>query len=151
MLLDMDLLFCIWVYNCSKAIAENLSFPHWIVLAILWIIYHWYICVSTSWLFCSLHLSILMSTLHYLDFCIFTCMCIQSLQSWPPLCSSVDSSPLGSSVYGIVQVRRLKWVIMPSSRESSRPQNQTHFSCVSSISGKFFTHWAKREDPYMMP
>ena len=133
-----------------KPLLKRLSFPHWIVLAILWIIYHWYICGFTSRVFCSLHLSISMSTLHYLDFCIFTCVCIQSLQSWPTLCSSMDCSPLGFSVHGIVQARRLKWVIMPPSRESSRPQDQTHISCVSCIAGKFFTHRAKKEAPFMM-
>ena len=31
----------------------------------------------------------------------------------------MDSSPLGSSVHGILQARILKWVAMPSSRGSS--------------------------------
>ena len=32
------------------------------------------------------------------------------LQSCPTLCDPVDSSPLGSSVPGIVQARTLEWV-----------------------------------------
>ena len=36
-----------------------------------------------------------------------------------PLCDPVDCSPPGSSVRGILQVRTLEWVAMPSSRGSS--------------------------------
>ena len=41
------------------------------------------------------------------------CMCAQSLQSGPTLCEPMDSSPLGSSVPGILQARLLEWVVMP--------------------------------------
>ena len=34
----------------------------------------------------------------------------KSLQSCPTLCDSIDSSPLGSSVHGILQARTLEWV-----------------------------------------
>ena len=34
----------------------------------------------------------------------------KSLQSCPPLCDPIDSSPLGSSVPGILQARILEWV-----------------------------------------
>ena len=34
----------------------------------------------------------------------------KSLQSWPTLCDPIDSSPLGSSVPGILQARTLEWV-----------------------------------------
>ena len=40
----------------------------------------------------------------------------KSLQSWLTLCDSMDSSPQGSSVYGILQARMLEWVAMLSSR-----------------------------------
>jgi len=33
----------------------------------------------------------------------------------------MNSSPPGSSVYGILQARILEWVAMPSSRGTSRP------------------------------
>ena len=39
----------------------------------------------------------------------------------------MDCSPPGSSVYGILQARILGWVAIPSSRESSRPRDQTRF------------------------
>ena len=52
-----------------------------------------------------------------------------------------DCSPPGSSVHGIFQARILKWVVMPSSRGSSQPKDQTQ---VSLIAGGFFTIWAIR-------
>ena len=61
------------------------------------------------------------------------------------LCHSVDCSPPGSFVHGVLQARMLEWVAMPSSRESSWPREWTHISCVFCISGGFFTHWATCE------
>ena len=44
-------------------------------------------------------------------------MCASSVApSCPPLCNPLDCSPPGSSVHGILQVRILGWVAMPSSR-----------------------------------
>ena len=40
---------------------------------------------------------------------------------------------------GILQVRLLEWVAMPSSRGSSQYRDQT---CISCITGRFFTNWA---------
>ena len=45
----------------------------------------------------------------------------KSLQSCPTLGESMDCSPPGSSVRGILQARILEWVAMSSSRGSSRP------------------------------
>ena len=45
-------------------------------------------------------------------------------------------------VHGILQVRILEWVAIPSSRESSQPRDPTQ---VSHIAGRFFTIWAIRE------
>ena len=42
-------------------------------------------------------------------------------QSCRTLCRSVDYGPPGSSVRGILQVRILQWVAIPSSRGPSRP------------------------------
>jgi len=39
----------------------------------------------------------------------------------------------GSSVHGILQTRILEWVVMPSSKGSSQPRDQTHISNVSCI------------------
>ena len=66
-------------------------------------------------------------------------MCAKSLQSCLTLCHPMDSSPPGSSVHGILQARILEWVAMPSSRESSRPREQTHVTCISCIASGVFT------------
>ena len=57
-------------------------------------------------------------------------------QSHPTVCDSVDSSPPGSSVHGISQARIPEGIVIPFSRESSQPRDQTQ---VSSIAGRFFT------------
>ena len=46
-------------------------------------------------------------------------VCVQSLKTCPTLCDPMDCSPSGSSVHGILQVRILEWVVLPSSRGSS--------------------------------
>ena len=51
-------------------------------------------------------------------------------------CGPMDCSPPSSSVHGISQVRILEWVAISFSRESSRPRDQAHVSCIA---GKFFT------------
>ena len=51
----------------------------------------------------------------------------------------MDSSPPGSSVHGILQVRRLEWVAISFSRGSSQLRDQTQ---VSHIAGRSFTIWA---------
>ena len=61
-----------------------------------------------------------------------TCMCAT-------LCDSMDCSPPGSSVHGILQARIVEWVAMPSSRGASLPRDRTQFSYVSCITGRFFT------------
>ena len=44
-------------------------------------------------------------------------------QSCPILCDSMDCSPLGSSVHGILQGRILERVAMPFSRGSFQPRD----------------------------
>ena len=44
---------------------------------------------------------------------------------------------------GILQARILEWVVMPSSRASSQPRDQTQVSRIAG--GGFFTVWATRE------
>ena len=57
----------------------------------------------------------------------------------PALWDLMDGSPPGSSVHGILQVRILEWVAMPSSRGSSQTRDWTQ---VFHIAGEFFTIWA---------
>ena len=47
-----------------------------------------------------------------------------------------------SSVHGILQARILEGLVVPFSRGSSRPRDQTQFS---HIADRFFTIWATRE------
>ena len=72
------------------------------------------------------------------------CMCAKSLQSCPTLFNPMDCSPPGSSVHVILQARILKWVAMPSSRESSQLWDQT---IVSSIN----LHWQAGSLPLAPP
>ena len=51
-------------------------------------------------------------------------------------------SPPGSFVHGLVQARVLEWVVVPFSRGSSQPRDQTQVSCIA---GGFLTFWATRE------
>ena len=63
----------------------------------------------------------------------------ESLQSCLTLCDSMDCSLPGSSAHGILQVRILEWVAMPSSRRFSGPRDPTHISCIFCTAGGFFT------------
>ena len=45
------------------------------------------------------------------------CLCLSWTQSCPTLCNSMDCSPPGSSVHGVLQARMLEWVAMPFSKE----------------------------------
>ena len=63
------------------------------------------------------------------------CM-LKSLQSCLTLCNPMDYIPIGSSVHGILKARILEWVVMLSSRGSSRPRDRTRDSCITD---RFFT------------
>ena len=47
------------------------------------------------------------------------CVCVLVAQSCPTLCDLMDCSPQALLSMGILQARRLEWVVMPSSRVSS--------------------------------
>ena len=51
-------------------------------------------------------------------------------QLCPTFCNSMNFSPPGSSVGGILQARILKWAANPFSRGSSRPRDWTHFPAL---------------------
>ena len=63
----------------------------------------------------------------------FRCVHAKPLQSCLTLCDSLDGSPPGCSVCGILQARILEWVAIPFSRGSSQPKNRTWFSCTAQI------------------
>ena len=48
-----------------------------------------------------------------------------SLQSCPTLCDAMDCSPPGSFVHGVLQVRIVDWIAMPSFRGSSWSRDPT--------------------------
>ena len=68
------------------------------------------------------------------------CMCAKTLQSRPILCNPIDCSPPGPSVHKILQARRLEWVALPSSTESSQPRDWTCISFISSIGRQVLYH-----------
>ena len=51
--------------------------------------------------------------------CVCVCVCVLVAQSCLTLCNSMDCSPPGSSVHGILQAGILEWVAIPFSRGSS--------------------------------
>ena len=63
-------------------------------------------------------------------------LCVLVTQSCLTLCNSLDWSPPGSSVHGILQARILEWVAIPFFRGSSQPRDRTRVSCIA---GRFFT------------
>ena len=67
-------------------------------------------------------------------------LCAQSLSRVQLFATPWTASLPGSSVRGILQARILEWVVMPSSRGSSQPRDQTCVSCSSCIVGRLFTH-----------
>ena len=69
----------------------------------------------------------------YKEMCLVTQSCLT-------VCDPMDCSPPGSSVHESLQARILEWVAISFSRGSSRPRYQTRISCISCITGGFFTH-----------
>ena len=74
----------------------------------------------------------------------------KSLQSCPTLCNPMDCCPLGSSVHVILKARVLEWVVMPSSKGSSQPRNQTDVSYVSCTGSRIFTTSTTWETPGLL-
>ena len=66
--------------------------------------------------------------------CMLRCSVLVT-QSCLTLCDPMACSPPGSSVHGILQLRILEWIAMPSSKGSSQPRDRTE---VSYIAGRFF-------------
>ena len=59
-----------------------------------------------------------------------------------PFCNSMDCSPQGPPVHGILQARILEWVAIPFSRGSFQPRDWIRVSCTA---GGFFTSWVTRK------
>ena len=81
----------------------------------------------------------------YINMCVCVCVCVcvrarARAQSCLTLHHSVDCSPPGSSVCGILQARILEWIGISFSRGSSLPRGQTQVSCVSFIGKQILYH-----------
>ena len=72
----------------------------------------------------------------------FTTVWSEVIQSCLTFCNPMDCSLPGSSVLGILQERKLEWIVIPLSRGSSQPRDRTQVSCIA---GRLFTIWATRE------
>ena len=67
------------------------------------------------------------------------CVCVRACahtQLCPTPCNLMEWSPPGASVHGNFQARILEWVAISSSKGSSWPRDQTHITCISSITPK---------------
>ena len=74
------------------------------------------------------------------------CVCVLVAQSCPNLCNSMDYSPPGSSVHGILQARILEWVAIFFSKGSSQPGIEPRYpalqadALLSELLGKSSLH-----------
>ena len=95
---------------------------------------------KTNHLLCCQHMKDLYTSELFFAF-LHACSVAQSCRA---LCDSVDCSPPGSSVHGILQARIVEWVAMPSSRGSSQPRDRT---CIS----QHLLHWQVGSLPLAPP
>ena len=87
-------------------------------------------------------------------------VCVLVTQSCLTLCNTMDCSPPGSPVHGILQARILEWVAILFSRGSFWPSKQTQVSCithllslwdlVSSTSAHPTTQAGNRQSPFTL-
>ena len=89
--------------------------------------------------FVMLPLQIVLGTVSSFYILYSACVSVKSPQLCPTLCEPMDCSLPGSSDRGIPQARILEWVVIPSSRGSSRPSNPAHVFMSPALAGGFFT------------
>ena len=78
----------------------------------------------------------------------YVCACmLKLLQLCPILCDPLDCSLPGSSAHGILQVRILEWVAVPSSRGSSLRGTEPLSLMSLALAGGFFTTSVPWEAP----
>ena len=70
------------------------------------------------------------------------CICVCRKELCITLGDPMVFSPPGSFIHGILQVSVLEWVVIPFSKGSFRPRDQT---LVHYTAGRFFTIWPPRE------
>ena len=119
---------CRWAWFVSWVLYFPNPFPdHQPVMTLPNGIFHENLNVSACFLFFKVGISV------------YVCTCAQSC---PTLCDPMSYSPAASPVHGVLQVRMLEWVAVPSSRGSSRPWDLTRVSCVSCLGRRILYHWA---------
>ena len=67
------------------------------------------------------------------------CVSAKSLPLCLTLWDSMDGSPPGSSVQGLLQARILKWVVMASSRDLLSPEIECTYSEAPALQADSFT------------
>ena len=65
--------------------------------------------------------------------------CAKSLWVCQTLCDSMECSPAGSSVHGILQARILECIVMGCQGDLPLPRGGTCLSYVACLTGVFFT------------
>ena len=138
--------FSIWVIvNCFTNWLLHYRHPHWLYIRISFSPH----LISTHTLLFLFIISSSITILRIMWWCALMALIWISLITvlvshmsdslQPHLCS-----PPGSSVHEILQARMLEWVAIPFSKGFYWPRDQT---CVSCITGGFFTIWAIKEGP----
>ena len=85
------------------------------------------------------------------------CVCVLVTQLCLTLCNPMDCSQPDSSVHGVLQARILKWVVIPFSRGSSWPRDQTRSptlqadSLLSEPPGKPKVKYKRAEQGVVIP
>ena len=79
---------------------------------------------------------------YFTDITFHVPVCLLSCFSCDPM-----DCPLGSSVHGIFQARKLEEIVMPSSREPYQPGDQTHIHMSPALAGVLFATSATWEAP----
>ena len=73
--------------------------------------------------------------------------CAKSFQSCLTPCDLMGCSPPGFSAHGILQAGILEWVVVSSSRGSSRHRDQTRISYIFCIGRWVLCHWCHLGTP----
>ena len=73
------------------------------------------------------------------------CACAQL---FPVLCDPLDCSPLGFSVYGILQARILEWVTISNPGDPPNARIEPMSLQAPALTGGYFTNYTTWEAPF---
>ena len=114
--------WAVWPYDSALftvvKIWKQAKYP----LTVEWIkMWYIYICVCVHiYIFIYVSCSVCIFICMYIYMYIYSVVKISVTQSCPTLCNTMDYSPPGSSVHGILQARILEWVAILFSRKCSQ-------------------------------